>query len=121
MHMITKSKRDGAATAAQTTAETPAGRELPSGLVIGLIAGGVVGVMIGVLFAPRRLVHLRGRAIRTLGGAASAGYNRAGTMMDEAVYEVATKAKEIREDVSAAVSQGVHEAQQFADGLGSAH
>ena len=30
--------------------------------------------------------------------AAAAGYDRAGTLIDEAVYEVATKAKEIRDE-----------------------
>ncbi len=119
--MITESKKHDAAAAAQTTAGASAGRELPPGLVIGLITGGVVGVMIGMLFAPRRLAQLRGRAARTLGGVAAAGYNRAGTLIDEAVYEVSTKAKEIRDEVSAGVSQGVHNAKQFAADTGSEH
>ena len=119
--MITETKRPDAAAAAQTTAATSAGRELPPGLVIGLVTGGVVGVMLGMLFAPRRLVHVRGRAARALGGAATAGYKRAGTLLDEAVYEVATKAKEIRDDVSAVVSHGVHDAKSFAAERGTEH
>ena len=119
--MIADSKKSDAAVAAQATAGIPAGRELPPGLVIGLITGGVVGVMIGMLFAPRRLVHLRGRAARTLGGAAAASYDRAGALVDEAVYEVATKAKEIRDEVSAVVSHGVHDAKQFVADIGTEH
>ena len=85
--------------------------------LIGFLTGGVVGAGLTMLFAPRVAAELRQRvtdSARTLGRAASEGYQKASTRAGGAVDDLTKKGQGVRDDVLEAVASGAHKVERFA-------
>jgi len=85
--------------------------------LIGFLAGGAVGAGLTMLFAPRVAAELRQRvtdSARTLGRAASEGYQKASTRAGGAVNDLTKKGQGVRDDVLEAVATGAQKVERFA-------
>jgi gas vesicle protein len=87
------------------------------GFVIGLFAGTFVGVGLMMWLAPRTASEVRQRttdSARNLGKRASEQYQQASTRVGETVDDLTRKGQVVRDDVAEAVARGAHEVERYA-------
>lgn len=87
------------------------------GFTTGLITGGIIGAVLALAFAPRAGTDFRRRvagAAKDLGTAASDRYQVANDSVGDAVAQLATNARAVRDAAADQVVSGAHDIARFA-------
>ncbi len=87
---------------------------------LGLAAGAVVGVGVTMWLAPRMASEVRARvtgSARHVGGRVSDHIDRTSSRVVDAVSDVSRIGRDVRDEIAATVSRGVHEVRKAAEPL----